>query len=462
MREDQQLQLFNRNKTKELIDATHESPQSIAQLKGYKYKDINRIKIEQKYSNRISLNLRLGNLVSFVGNKEVPLLRIYRYKEAFAFDFVRHFIESFGLSEKDYIFDPFAGMGTTLFTSYIYGIPSLGIDKLPIATFVASTILNLLFIKNEEIRNTFELLKQKVDKSDPAPIAMDVRIMNLAFDQNSLLRLRQWKSAIDTLKQPFKDVFLLILFSTLETTSFTSKDGQFLRLKKNKKPLHPDKAILNKVEEVEYDLRRLKWFFPNWGAHKKYFPKVILGDTKEIKGVPFERSPTAIITSPPYVNRYDYTRSYCLELCFHFVKNYKELRNIRSNIIRSHIESKVYKNESPSHPVIIEVVEALKDKPLNNPKIPDMIIGYFIDMEKAIYQWSRFLAPKAQVALVVDNVRFEGEVVPVDLILSDMAEEAGFKVKEIIVARYKGNSSQQMKKYGRVPVRESIVIWRKL
>ncbi|GAH56071.1 unnamed protein product [marine sediment metagenome] len=46
-----------------------------------------------------------------------------------------------------------------------------------------------------------------------------------------------------------------------------------------------------------------------------------------------------------------------------------------------------------------------------------------------------------------------------DLVLSEMAEEAGFEVKEIIVARYKGNSSQQMKKYGRVPVRESIVIW---
>ena len=53
------------------------------------------------------------------------------------------------------------------------------------------------------------------------------------------------------------------------------------------------------------------------------------------------------------------------------------------------------------------------------------------------------------------------ELIPVDLILSKMAEEAGFTVKEVIVARYKGNSSQQMKKYGRVPVRESIVVWEK-
>jgi len=90
-----------------------------------------------------------------------------------------------------------------------------------------------------------------------------------------------------------------------------------------------------------------------------------------------------------------------------------------------------------------------------------MLIGYFIDMQKVLREWGRVLARGARVALVVDNVRFEGELLPVDLVLSEMAEEAGFQVEEIIVARYKGNSSQQMGRYGRVPVRESIVVWRK-
>jgi site-specific DNA-methyltransferase (cytosine-N4-specific) len=63
--------------------------------------------------------------------------------------------------------------------------------------------------------------------------------------------------------------------------------------------------------------------------------------------------------------------------------------------------------------------------------------------------------------MVVDNVRFDGELLPVDLVLSEMAESAGFEVESIRIARYKGNSSQQMGKYGRVPVRESVVIWRK-
>ena len=52
-------------------------------------------------------------------------------------------------------------------------------------------------------------------------------------------------------------------------------------------------------------------------------------------------------------------------------------------------------------------------------------------------------------------------MLPVDLILSDMAEQAGFETEAIWVARYKGNSSQQMKRYGKVPVRESVLVWRK-
>jgi hypothetical protein len=90
-----------------------------------------------------------------------------------------------------------------------------------------------------------------------------------------------------------------------------------------------------------------------------------------------------------------------------------------------------------------------------------MIAGYFVDMEQVIQEWARILAPAAWVVMVVDNVRFDGEMIPVDLILCDMAERVGFKTEAIWIARYKGNSSQQMGRYGRVPVRESVLIWRK-
>jgi len=419
--------------------------------------DSKRQEMENKFKNLIHEELKLGSVVSYVGNKTVPFLRIYRYKEAFAFDFVMDFLRRFEADSDDYVFDPFSGLGTTLYTSMIYGIPSVGIDKLPIAYFNSKTLPLLLLLKENELKKIWTSLIPKIQKSEPADVALDVPIMKVAFDEETLLTLRKLKSAIDDLSHPYRDILLLLFFSILEECSFTSKDGQFLRLIRDKKTSSPIDAMNRKIAQVEEDVRRMKLLSSD--RNEKLMPDVYLGDTRDLSDIKFKKKPTIIITSPPYANRYDYTRTYALELCFHFVQNFEELKAIRFGILRSHIESKIRKDEAPPHPVIKEVVEILGRKKLNNPKIPSMITTYFIDMQKVIKEWFEVLAPGAKVAMVVDNVRFEGELIPVDLVLSEMAEEAGFEVKEIIVARYKGNSSQQMKKYGRVPVRESIVIW---
>ena len=54
-----------------------------------------RQEIEHKFRNHIHEELKLGSVVSYVGNKTVPFLRIYRYKEVFAFDFVMNFLRRF-------------------------------------------------------------------------------------------------------------------------------------------------------------------------------------------------------------------------------------------------------------------------------------------------------------------------------------------------------------------------------
>ena len=418
-----------------------------------------REKLEAKFKNKIHEELRLNSSVSYVGNKKIPFLRIYRYKEAFAFNLVKDFLKRFEANSDDYVFDPFSGLGTTMFTSMLSGIPSIGIDKLPVAYFISKTLPLFLFLRENEVKEIWESIKPRIKKSKPANVAMDVPIMQVAFNEESILLLRKLKSAIDELSEPYRDIFLLLFFSILEECSFTSKDGQFLRLKRDKKVSNPIEAMSKKVFQVEEDIRRIKLLYPIMSIDKKVIPDVYLADTRDLSNIKFRRKPTIIITSPPYANRYDYTRTYSLELCFHFVKKFEELKAIRFGILRSHIESKIKKDEKPPHPAVEEVIDALSKKKLNNPKIPDMITAYFVDMQQVIKEWYKVLASGAKVAMVVDNVRFEGEMIPVDLILSEMAEEIGFEVKEIIIARYKGNSSQQMKKYGKVPVRESIVIW---
>lgn len=421
-----------------------------------------RMSIEAKYHALLQEDPKLARLVSYVGNKSVPLLRLYRFKEAFSLGLVNHFLDEFKATSGDVVFDPFAGMGTTLFAAMLRGLPSVGVEKLPVAAFVAETLPKLLLVGQGSIAATFDKLSGSIESFTPAPVASDVSIMSVAFRERELVRLRKWKAAIDTLSSPMREVFILLFLAILESASYASNDGQFLRLKPDKKLLSPDEALLRKVLQAESDLIAVQHMWPDKARCIEHIPTVCRADARDLGGLRFSQRPTMLITSPPYPNRYDYTRSYCLELCFQFVKDFEELKAIRFGILRSHIESKFDKDDRPCHPVIGEVLRNLHGKKLNNPRIPIMLMAYFVDMEKCIRGWSGILAPGARVAMVVDNVRFEGQLVPVDLVLSDLAERCGFRVDRIIVARYKGNSSQQMGRYGRIPVRESVTLWSKL
>jgi hypothetical protein len=402
--------------------------------------------------------LELRNTISYVGNKNLPLLRLFRYKEAFSFTFVEQVISELKLSNSDLILDPFCGMGTTLFASSLNGISSVGIDRSPLAVFVSSSLPLLLTIESGYLRESYQKILSILEKQPLAPIAEDVPIIKIAFPPDALITLRKLKSAIDKLDTPIRDVMTLLFLSILEECSYTSKDGQFLRLNRSKNIVEPTKALENKIYEAEKDLYLVKQL----GWHKKWrAPVVMQGDARQMSQHLVHRSPTAIITSPPYVNRYDYTRSYSIELCFGFVQNYEELKAMRSDMLRSHIEARVNADEYPNHYVIQEIIKSLEKRrsKMNNPRIPIMLKGYFVDMELVIREFARVLAPNSWVVMVVGNVRYDGEIIPVDTVLCDMAEDAGFDVKAIWIARYKGNSSQQMKKYGRSPVRESVIVW---
>ena len=85
---------------------------------------------------------------------------------------------------------------------------------------------------------------------------------------------------------------------------------------------------------------------------------------------------------------------------------------------------------------------------------------YFTEMAVVIRELARLVAPGGHVFMVNDNVRYHGEETPVDLILSDFAEQLGFRCKTIwALPRGKGNSSQQMGRFGRQEIRKCVYHW---
>jgi len=185
-----------------------------------------------------------------------------------------------------------------------------------------------------------------------------------------------------------------------------------------------------------------------------------------------------IITSPPYCNRYDYTRTYALELAVLGVSSDK-LTRLRQTMLSCTVENRekdlLAINQKwgnilsycTKHPILTPLLDYLSDlnnrDELNNKGIPRMVNGYFKEMACVIYECARVLRKGGYVAMVNDNVRYAGASISVDMILSNIAEKLGFYVENILVLpNGKGNSSQQMGRHGRDPLRKCVYVWRKI
>lgn len=185
----------------------------------------------------------------------------------------------------------------------------------------------------------------------------------------------------------------------------------------------------------------------------------------------------AIVTSPPYCNRYDYTRTYALELALLGIGE-KELSALRQAMLSCTVENRqkdlLAINPAWSHVVSLteknELLRSIsnyledlkKEGMLNNNGIPRMIKGYFLELACIISESFRVLRPGAPLFMINDNVRYAGVSISVDMILSSFAERLGFRVEKILVLpNGKGNSSQQMGAHGRNPLRKCVYVWRK-
>ena len=97
---------------------------------------------------------------------------------------------------------------------------------------------------------------------------------------------------------------------------------------------------------------------------------------------------------------------------------------------------------------------------LGNRHVIRLLEGYFLEMAVVVTELGRLVRPGGHVIMVNDNVQYHGEEVPVDFILSDLAERSGFACAAIwTLARGKGNASQQMGRFGRREIRKCVYHW---
>ena len=306
----------------------------------------------------------------------------------------------------------------------------------------------------------------------------------MAFPRSTERSIARAKYAIGRIGDPdVRKILDFACMSILEELSWTRKDGQFLRwdpksgrnvasgLDKGR-PATFRQAFRRKIDEIASDARALKSAYG--GPRPDARTDSCLEGLKTIR----TKSIDTVVTSPPYANRYDYTRTYALELAW-FGYGEAKLSALRQAMLTATVENRpktdvlarVYgrsrmleraRGVAGENRALQKVLKTLRRnaKSLNNPHIVRLVENYFAEMSVVILELSRIVRMDA--FMVNDNVRYHGTEVPVDVILSEFAEAAGFRCESIrALPRGKGNSSQQMKAFGRSEMRKCVYRWSK-
>jgi len=405
---------------------------------------------------RILEKPELGPFISPQRNQHIPIHNWYTFKHGYSRDLAVNLIANLDLFEGSWVLDPFCGSGTTLLTCKEFGINSRGFDILPFSVYLSNVKIG--DYHDRELARELDLLRNNSDTYCRRTELPDIPLLNKAFEPGIKNELLLLKEKIESIYDPrIRSFFNLGFLSILESVSKTSKAGGFLRIvERDVSPSIIQSKFLTKLASMINDVTESN-------DSKKYKRVSSLAKIGDARSIPTNRKFDAVITSPPYPNRHDYTRIYSLEMVFDFVSSNEELKKIRYDTIRSHVEAKrKYQASGYKKPHILDrLISEVKRNGTNNPRVIEMLEGYFEDMYLCLSEISRCLKQNGRVAFVISNVRFAGVNILVDEILSDIGSQVGLSTREIWAVRYRGNSSQQMRYYGRKPSRESIIIWEK-
>ncbi|MDR1973526.1 MAG: DNA adenine methylase [Bacteroidales bacterium] len=446
--------------------------------------------------------------VSYQLSKNDSLHRWLKYKEGFSADLVKRLLKEFNLKVGDTVLDPFVGSGTTSLVCKMLGINSIGFDILPmskIAIEAKQAIFEYDLLEIEQLISDIENLSQPENYNKRTKY---VTITDGAYPdttEKEIAFFTDWNKESKYSKIT-KNLVTLCILNSLEKVSYTAKDGQFLRwdyrskkmlesaeyreqngksplvirLDKGKMPTLKQ-SLLDELNSVYNDIVSIQRNAQPNNSKLQFIEGNALYELPKLEN----NILNGVITSPPYCNRYDYTRTYALELAYLEMTDEK-IKRLRQELLSCTVENKpkidyikenyitlgkeedfnkimqIIENNKTLLEINNSLIERSKNGDINNKGVLRMVDGYFTELTFIYAELFRLCKSGAKVAFVNDNVRYGGEVISVDFISTELAEQIGFKpVKVYSLKQQKGNSSQQMAKFGRVALRKSITVWEK-
>lgn len=384
-----------------------------------------------------------------------PIHRWHVFPHSFSSELVKTLIDEWRLKPQDLILDPFVGAGTTLLAAKEKQIPAVGYDLSPLSVFVART--KLANYKLPDLEGIWRRLKKSIESAKWNGTQRSYPdLVRRALPGGLLAAFDGTDRLIDSLtcSRRQKDFFRLVLIAIIPDFSRAVATGGWLKWRDHGPNVRSfARQFTNRVESMLTDVCKNGW--PR-GAHWQ----VIRADARRLPDC--DNTYTAVITSPPYPNRHDYTRVFGVELMFGFL-NWAQTRDLRYQSFHSHPEAHPDRPGLDGYEQPISLKRAIGKIRSNgaDERVSEMLSSYFLDMYLSLREVERVCKPGARIAFVVGNAQYSGVRIEVDKLTAEVGEHAGLKCEKLVVARYRGNSAQQMGRFGRRLSRESVVVFTK-
>ncbi|SPE54215.1 DNA methylase [Verrucomicrobia bacterium] len=409
----------------------------------------------------------------------------YRFVLSFPAHLVRAYVERFELAPHHTVLDPFCGTGTTLVECKKLGIQSCGIEPNPMAAFASRTKVDWEVDPDALTRHATRVAQRVAEKfasegiedegglplfqsSRPAPAQLrslpPEALKLLLTDSISPLPLHKTLLLLETLDQDREPRLAAHEHLALAKTLVNEISNLHFGPEIGVGPAKPDAAVvgpwLRAVKSIAADLRHLHQRAGTPAA-------VHQADSRELVNLLGPASIDAVITSPPYPNEKDYTRTTRLEsVLLGFIKSKDDLRRLKQNLVRSNTRS-VYKSDTDDrlvegHNEIQRIAEAIEQRRIELGKTSGferlyarVTKLYFGGMLRHLTELRAILRPGAHLAYVVgDQASYLRIMIRTGQLLADLAKSAGYEVvgTDLFRTRLATATKEQL--------REEVVIFR--